>query len=632
MVVMRVRAKVMIVLALLFVALIAAQWTIEQRLMLPKFVEMERASARTDMQRVAFAVEREQQALGAQAADWGNWRELWRYMRDRNRAFADASLTDISFRTAKINYMAVIDVNGRFVWSDAVRGNSKRPSVIRLNRDNHLEPAWSQALTQGQLISGLIATDAGVLVASGAPILDGMGHGPARGMVIMARLLDGPELLRLSTQSQVRLDMRAWGQDPALDAKLLEMHGSGHARLTESESATRIEQLFTNLSGAPLLVFGITVPRTITHHGEAAVRYSTLLLGVAAGVVLVTLLILLGRIVLSPLARMTDHAQRIAAADDMSARLAYRRSDELGALATAFDNMVERLARTRRELIDRSFESGAAENAGGVLHNLGNAMTPLAVNVAQLQRHLAAANTSDLHVALDELQRGSPEPERRRDLEQFVQLSAAELARTVDRGSERVRDITEQANVIQAVLAEQRQHQRNGPVLVPATPAELISLSLQQVALAHRERLDLVIDPAVAALGTLPLPCTTLGMVLQNLIQNAAEAAASVGMARTRLQISAEVLEVDGLPTLRIEISDDAAGVAAENLPKLFQKGYSTKSQATNSGLGLHWCANTLRALGGGISARSDGLGRGTRFEILVPLREPKSHTEERAA
>ena len=111
---MRVRAKVSIVLALLFVALIAAQWTIEQRLMLPKFVELERASAHTDMQRVAFAVEREQQALGAQAADWGNWRELWRYMRDHNPGFADASLTDISFRTAKIDYMAVIASNGRF--------------------------------------------------------------------------------------------------------------------------------------------------------------------------------------------------------------------------------------------------------------------------------------------------------------------------------------------------------------------------------------------------------------------------------------------------------------------------------------------------------------------------------------
>jgi signal transduction histidine kinase len=628
---MRVRAKVSIVLAALFVALIAAQWTIEQRLMLPKFVELERASAHTDMQRVAFAVEREQQALGAQAADWGNWRELWRYMRDHNRAFAEASLTDISFHTAKIDYMAVIASSGKFTWSTGLGANGK-PLAIRLNKDNTLEPSWASALAQGQPIGGLIATNAGVLVASGAPILDGMGHGPSRGMVIMGRLLNGPELIRLGTQAQVHLDMRLWGKDPSADAILLAKHQSGSAQLTETETTTRIEQVFSSLSGQPLLTLGITVPRTITQHGAVAVRYSTLLLGVAAAVVLATLLILLGRIVLSPLARVTDHAQRIAAADDLAARLAYDRKDELGTLAKAFDNMVERVAQSRRELIDRSFESGAAENASGVLHNLGNAMTPLAVNVAKLQQQLSAVNTTDLHAALNELQHGSPDGERLRDLQQFVQLSAAELAHTLSRGSERLRDITGQAGIIQAVLAEQRQHQRSGPVLVPITPAELLSRSLQQVAAAHRDRLDLEVSPALAAMGTLSLPCTTLGMVLQNLIQNAAEAAACAGLARARLKIGAELIEADGQYTLRFEISDDAIGIAADDLPKLFQKGYSTKSQATNSGLGLHWCANTLRALGGGISAHSEGLGRGTRFEVLIPLREPSTQSEERAA
>ena len=51
---MRVRAKVTILLGLLFTALLAAQWSIQQRLVLPKFVELERESARTDMQRVGL--------------------------------------------------------------------------------------------------------------------------------------------------------------------------------------------------------------------------------------------------------------------------------------------------------------------------------------------------------------------------------------------------------------------------------------------------------------------------------------------------------------------------------------------------------------------------------------------------
>jgi len=127
------------------------------------------------------------------------------------------------------------------------------------------------------------------------------------------------------------------------------------------------------------------------------------------------------------------------------------------------------------------------------------------------------------------------------------------------------------------------------------------------------------------------LPCTTLGLVLQNLIQNAAEAAAAVGRARARLRIAAELLSSDEQRTVRFTVSDDAAGIAAEQLTRLFQKGYSTKPPGTHSGLGLHWCANTLNALGGSITAHSDGRGRETRFDILVPLRPSRAQARQYA-
>ena len=79
-------------------------------------------------------------------------------------------------------------------------------------------------------------------------------------------------------------------------------------------------------------------------------------------------------------------------------------------------------------------------------------------------------------------------------------------------------------------------------------------------------------------------------------------------------------------------LSDSAGGVAPKNLPRLFQKGFSTKSQATNSEFGLHWCANALAALGGAISVHSDGIGRGTRFEIRLPLREADLQAADTAA
>ena len=150
------------------------------------------------------------------------------------------------------------------------------------------------------------------------------------------------------------------------------------------------------------------------------------------------------------------------------------------------------------------------------------------------------------------------------------------------------------------------------------TPAELLARSLQQVAPAHRERLDLEISPAARRPGHLVPALHDAGHGAAEpdperrrsgrLRRHGARAAADRGGHLSR---------PDGQRTLRIELADDAAGIAAEDLPKLFQKGYSTKSQATNSGLGLHWCANTLRALGGGISVHSEGSGP------RHPIRDP---------
>ncbi len=72
---------------------------------------------------------------------------------------------------------------------------------------------------------------------------------------------------------------------------------------------------------------------------------------------------------------------------------------------------------------------------------------------------------------------------------------------------------------------------------------------------------------------------------------------------------------------------DDGVGIAPQNLQRVFEKGFSTKSPETNHGIGLHWCANAINALGGRIWAASDGPGRGAAMHLIVPLasREPTS-------
>jgi len=213
-----------------------------------------------------------------------------------------------------------------------------------------------------------------------------------------------------------------------------------------------------------------------------------------------------------------------------------------------------------------------------------------------------------------------------------VHLAAVEAARAVLELTTRLDGIAEQTRVVQAVLTEQRRHQQGDPVRQLITPNELVAHSLRHIAPVLRERLDVRPSSALAAVGSLWLPSTTLGMVIANLAQNSAEAAMQAGLVRVHLRLDARLESTETGKALRLIVSDDGPGVLPDQMPHLFQKGYSTKPQTTNSGLGLHWCANTMHAMGGSISAASDGPGRGLRFEIIVPLRQSDSRSEEQAA
>jgi two-component system NtrC family sensor kinase len=69
--------------------------------------------------------------------------------------------------------------------------------------------------------------------------------------------------------------------------------------------------------------------------------------------------------------------------------------------------------------------------------------------------------------------------------------------------------------------------------------------------------------------------------------------------------------------TIRVEISDDGAGIAPDNLSKIFEPFFTTRTSGT--GLGLAIVRKTIHDHGGTINARSI-VGKGTTFTISLPI------------
>ena len=101
-----------------------------------------------------------------------------------------------------------------------------------------------------------------------------------------------------------------------------------------------------------------------------------------------------------------------------------------------------------------------------------------------------------------------------------------------------------------------------------------------------------------------------LVQVLLNLVLNAADSVGPGG--HIRIEASAAG---DGV---RLSVSDDGPGVAAEVQGRLFEPFVTTKEVGKGTGLGLAVCRGLVEAAGGTIDLDSS-VPRGARFVLELP-------------
>ena len=606
---MNIRTKLISLLAVLFAVLIVLEIGVQNQVLMPSFAELERDDAETSMKRIGYALDMTLESLEVTAADWGNWADVYQFVQSPNAGFVSANITPVALKQLKVNAMLIVDLNGRYVLSSARSLDTGEPLDLDLAARTALPTdfPWRKNLEQGKSARGLLRTNRGVMMIAAAPVLAGSGGGKPLGMVIMGRLLTAAQVHLIGAQAQTTLAM-------------LERAPTGEEQVTETEAATQVVKPFMDIYGRPLMSFRVDVPRRITERGHVAVTYASLYLIGAAITVLVLLVVALNRIVLRPLARVTRHAVAVGEGTDLTARLNIPGQDEIARLAREFDRMVERVADSRRQLVDQSFQAGFAELAKGVLHNLGNAMTPLGVRVSKLGDRLRDAPSSHVQQALAELADHGVAPERRADLEEFLGLACRELAATVKEAQSDVAVVQRQATIVQTALTELMRSTRNVHVVESVRLPDLVAQTLEIVPDSCRQRLVVDSDESLRKVGAVQVARTVLRLILQNLIINAADAVRDAGRDQGVLHFAAEIVRDADSEHLHLHCKDDGVGIAADNLQRVFDKGFSTKARETNYGIGLHWCANAIAALGGRIWAVSDGPGLGASMHLMLPL------------
>jgi signal transduction histidine kinase len=243
----------------------------------------------------------------------------------------------------------------------------------------------------------------------------------------------------------------------------------------------------------------------------------------------------------------------------------------------------------RRQVIALQRISSLGVLAGGVLHELNNALTPI-LNHAKLGLR-------------------NPDPAyRERALLQI--LDAAQRAATITRG-------------MLGLTRPGRNLSHREPTSMARLVEEVVVLVKKDLA-KHRARLEVKTSGSPWA----RVNPAQIQQVLLNLLINARQAMPEGGQVRLRLGLDAAGRVVE------MSVTDTGVGIAPTDLGRIFEPFYSTKAAPDDSGqggtgLGLAVCRDIIEAHHGRLRAESRP-GQGSTFTIILPACQPPTAAADR--
>lgn len=311
--------------------------------------------------------------------------------------------------------------------------------------------------------------------------------------------------------------------------------------------------------------------------------------------------------------------------NDMTERLRSSR-EQLSDYSRSLEMEVEERTRDLQEaqgrLLQQAHEAGMAEMANGILHNIGNAITPAKKDIVLLikrqQESPFSTYLQDIMAQTQEAVQASSvlaEQDKGRLLKVLNLLPSA-LKEEYDEAIEELRRIQSKLEQIEAIILLQMRYARLSGDQEEVDVNRIVEDALDML----RDSLEKRGVRVVRSFSELPNVRAEQAKLLQifiSLIKNACEAMDEVKV-KDRQLFLATAVEPGPPDYVTVSIRDTGKGFLPEDSKKIFTFGYSTKDKG--SGFGLHSCANYLRANRGSLSAQSDGLGKGAQFLVRLAL------------
>ena len=568
-----------------------------------RFSVIEATELHSSLARASAILEDAQHVIQKKTADWALWTESFDYVHDGNAGFENENVTVTLAQNLGVNALgfARFDrVPRRLDYYDVKTGKidaamSARLAELvdsdRIIQRARVNPEFSFFAALGQRIVAIAIVQSRMNDGSGTP----------EGFVVMAQELD-PAEINQAMQVSSRYEI---------------------------ETAKPLGILFTNSNQAIMRagIFGLDKERigslyypqarSMMVAGRQLQQAMIAGVGLLIAIMILVLAFTLKRIVIAPLRSLESHVTKIGRTGELAVIGVDGRRDEIGSLTTGFNEMIAQLVDLRTRLERQSFMLGKNQNAIGSMHNVKNGLSPVTTMLSLIPQKLGFSGKADLARALGELASPETEAVRRQQLAAFASATVDNLVGQI----ESARELASEASRSLAHAVETLTHDRasneaasnEGHCDLTAVVAAGLSIATyndQGAAIA----IDYVDEQKRLTGGNRVL----ITQIVGNVLTNAVEAIVASGREDGQITVRGETVSHGGVTMEQLVITDNGDGFDRDVAAQLFDRGFSTRDHK-DGGLGLHWCANTLGAMGGVLSLHSDGKGKGATIRVAIP-------------
>lgn len=576
----------------------------------PRFDEIEEASAHRNHTRVIEGLQARTDKLATATQDYAFWDETYAFVQGENTDdFITSNLTPEFSAIENLGVDALIfqGPQGEVRWGAAFDLETRVPleGLVKELADFSAHFVHYVGTKNNFSKRGLFRTKNGLVLAAIAPVLKSDRSGIPMGRIISAKRLD-IESLKEVTKVDFTIEEQATPYGPSLPKPevALTIHDD------HIEAVSRLD----SLTGEPLGWLKVNSPRDVSRMGNMAIRSALLLMIIAAMLATAVLWFFLKYTVVQPIEDLKRHISTAGGSGTIRPTAAVARKDEIGDLALSFNAMADQVNHLRDALAESAYLSGLSEWAAGTLHNVRNGIAPATAATWQIDRQYDGNWLQNVETAIREHADTTTPADRRPKLNAFLVGSTARFLEAARLTTRMTGSINEAARSVVDMASEFESYARNSMRLEPVALMPVLEATANAAIMTSKKPCALSLPSQQIDVDSNAI---VLKQILSNVFTNATEAIENTAQPSGRIEVTMADNAVR--PSfIRITVADNGDGLSPEILASAFRRGVSTRRNKSG-GLGLHWCANAVKTLGGSITVESDGPGCGAKVIIDLP-------------